>query len=168
MEPRNRPRRTHRVSGGIAQLFLNLGTRRGVWSASRPSRLYPRERPGTHCTGGWVGPGAGLDRCGKSLPTGIRSPHLPARSEPLYRLRHPGSRLDAVVTIIEKRLKSLIICGTTFTEVLASQGIKIILYKQVFCFFIRNFPSVTFSEQYQICEIFCYLRSGKLSKFFPI
>jgi hypothetical protein len=27
--PRNGPRRTHRVSGGIAQLFLNLGTRRG-------------------------------------------------------------------------------------------------------------------------------------------
>jgi hypothetical protein len=26
---RNRPRRTHGVSGGIAQLFLNLGTRRG-------------------------------------------------------------------------------------------------------------------------------------------
>jgi hypothetical protein len=24
--------------------------------------LYPRERtPGTHCTGGWVGPSAGLD-----------------------------------------------------------------------------------------------------------
>jgi len=30
--------------------------------------LYPRERPGTHCIGGWVGPRAGLDRCGKSLP----------------------------------------------------------------------------------------------------
>jgi hypothetical protein len=59
------------VSGGIARLFLNLGTRRGVLSASRPGRLYPRERPGTHCTGGWVGPGAGLDRCGKSRPTGI-------------------------------------------------------------------------------------------------
>jgi hypothetical protein len=29
-EPRNRPRRTHTVSGGISQLFLNLGTRRGV------------------------------------------------------------------------------------------------------------------------------------------
>jgi hypothetical protein len=25
----NRPRRTHGMSGGIAQLFLNLGTRRG-------------------------------------------------------------------------------------------------------------------------------------------
>jgi hypothetical protein len=79
------------VSGVIAQLFLNLGTRRGVWAASRPGRLYPRERPGTHCTGGWVGPGAGLDRSGKSRPTGIRSPDLPASSESLYRLRYPGS-----------------------------------------------------------------------------
>ena len=33
-----------------------------------PAALYPRERPGTHCTGGWVGPRAGLDRCGKSRP----------------------------------------------------------------------------------------------------
>ena len=37
-------------------------------SASRPGRLYPRERPVTHCTGGWVGPRAGLDRCGKFRP----------------------------------------------------------------------------------------------------
>ena len=28
--------------------------------------IYPRERAGTHCTGGWVGPRAGLDKCGKS------------------------------------------------------------------------------------------------------
>ena len=33
-----------------------------------PVALYPRERPGTHCTGGWMGPRAGLDRCGKSCP----------------------------------------------------------------------------------------------------
>jgi hypothetical protein len=57
-----------------------------VWSASRPGHPYPREGPVTHCTGGWVGPRAGLDRCGKSHPTGIRSPDLPARSESLYRL----------------------------------------------------------------------------------
>jgi hypothetical protein len=30
--------------------------------------LYPQERPGTHCTGGWVGSRAGLDRCGISPP----------------------------------------------------------------------------------------------------
>ena len=33
-----------------------------------PVALYPRERPGTHCTGGWVGPTAGLDRCGETRP----------------------------------------------------------------------------------------------------
>ena len=33
-----------------------------------PAALYPRERPGTYCTGGWVDPRAGLDKCGKSRP----------------------------------------------------------------------------------------------------
>jgi hypothetical protein len=37
-----------------------------VNATSRP--LYPRERSGTHCIGGWVDSRAGLDRCGKSLP----------------------------------------------------------------------------------------------------
>ena len=30
--------------------------------------LYPRERAGTYCTGCWVDPMVGLDRCGKSRP----------------------------------------------------------------------------------------------------
>jgi hypothetical protein len=38
-----------------------------------------------------MGPGNGLDRCGKSRPTGIRSPDLPARSKSLYRLSYPRS-----------------------------------------------------------------------------
>jgi hypothetical protein len=34
----------------------------GEWSASRPGRFIPVVRaPGTHWTGGWVGPKAGLD-----------------------------------------------------------------------------------------------------------
>jgi hypothetical protein len=35
----------------------------GEWSASRPGRALAPEKgpPGTHCTGGWVGPRAGLD-----------------------------------------------------------------------------------------------------------
>ena len=33
-----------------------------------PAAPYTRERPGTHCTGGWVGLRAGLYRCGKSRP----------------------------------------------------------------------------------------------------
>jgi hypothetical protein len=43
----------------------------GVGSAPRPGRLYPRERPGTHCTGGWVGPRAGLDGRNNSSPPGF-------------------------------------------------------------------------------------------------
>jgi len=35
---------------------------------STPRPLYPRERPVTHCIGGWVSPRAGLDGCGKSRP----------------------------------------------------------------------------------------------------
>jgi hypothetical protein len=30
--------------------------------------LTPRKRPGTRCIGGWVGPRAALDTCGKSRP----------------------------------------------------------------------------------------------------
>jgi hypothetical protein len=36
--------------------------------STTPWPLYPRERPGTHCTGGWVGPRAGLDLSEKSHP----------------------------------------------------------------------------------------------------
>jgi hypothetical protein len=79
--------------------FLTSTLEGGVWSASHPGRLYPRERPGTHCIGGWVGPGAGMDRCGKSRPVGIRSLDLPARSESLYRLRYPGSKYTSTVCI---------------------------------------------------------------------
>jgi hypothetical protein len=39
--------------------------------STTPRPIYRRERPGTHCTGGWVGPSAGLDVCEKSRPTGI-------------------------------------------------------------------------------------------------
>jgi len=52
-----------------------------------PAALY---RAGTLCTGGWVGPRAGLDRCGKSRLTGIRSPDRPGRSQSLYRLSYRG------------------------------------------------------------------------------
>ena len=53
----------------MALPFLDHGIRRGVRGQCHAlAALYPWERPGTHCTGGWVGPRAGLDRCGKSLP----------------------------------------------------------------------------------------------------
>jgi len=49
------------VGRGIALLFHDRGTRRGVSGQQHaPAALYPRERPSTHCTGGWMGPRASL------------------------------------------------------------------------------------------------------------
>ena len=36
-----------------------------------PTSLYPRERPGTQCTGGCMGPKAGLDGRKIALPPGF-------------------------------------------------------------------------------------------------
>jgi len=50
-------------------MMIYLLTRRWwVVSVTPRPHFTPGERPGTHCTGGWVGPRAGLDRCGKSHP----------------------------------------------------------------------------------------------------
>jgi hypothetical protein len=41
----------------------------GRWVVNATSQsLYPRERTGTDCIGGWVGPRAGLEGCGKFRP----------------------------------------------------------------------------------------------------
>ena len=62
-------RTAHRGSRGIALLFHDRGIRKEVRGQRHdPAAFYLRERPGTHCTGGWVGLRAGLDRCGKSRP----------------------------------------------------------------------------------------------------
>jgi hypothetical protein len=75
----------------IDPYFLDLGT---SWSASGPCRFTPGERAsGTHWTGGWVGPRAGLDDLGKRkcfiLPElELRPLSHPARSQLLiFRLR---------------------------------------------------------------------------------
>jgi len=64
-----------RVGRGIALIFHDRSTRRGWVSGQQhaPAALYLRERPGTHFTGGWVGPRAGLDGGENLVPTRIRS-----------------------------------------------------------------------------------------------
>jgi len=68
---------TQRVGTGITPTHLQPSTKRQVVSiALRP--FYPQERPSTHCTGGWVELGAGLDRTENLAPTVIRSLDCPA------------------------------------------------------------------------------------------
>jgi hypothetical protein len=40
----------------------------GVGGQRHSPAVLPPGMTRTHCTGGWVGPRAGLDRCGKSRP----------------------------------------------------------------------------------------------------
>jgi hypothetical protein len=62
-------------SRGIALLFHEHGTRREWGVSVTPRPLFtPWKDRGTHCTGSWVDPTAGLDRCGK--------PHLHRDSIP--------------------------------------------------------------------------------------
>ena len=59
-----------------------------------PAALYPRERPGTHCTGGWVGPRAGLNGRKNLVPTGIRSRTFQPVTQSLYRLSYRAHGRD--------------------------------------------------------------------------
>ena len=53
--------------------------------SSTPRPLYARESLDTHCIGGWMGPRAGLDGCGKSRPQWDSVPRLSS----LYRIAVP-------------------------------------------------------------------------------
>jgi hypothetical protein len=49
----------------------------GLVANATPRPLYPRDKPGTYCIGGWMGLRASVDGCGKSRPH-RDSHHTPA------------------------------------------------------------------------------------------
>jgi hypothetical protein len=63
-----------------------------------PRPLYPPERPGTHCIGGWVGPRSGLDRCGKSRlhRNSIPGPSSPQQVAIPTALSRPSVKISSV------------------------------------------------------------------------
>jgi hypothetical protein len=72
----------------------------GEWSASHSGRFTPRERaPSTHCTGGYVGPRAGLDAVmNTKIPSprresNPRTPIVQPEAQSLYRLGYHGSSI---------------------------------------------------------------------------
>jgi len=70
--------KAHRGSRGISTLSLTSALE-GVGVNVTPRPFYSRERPGTHCTGGWVGPRVGMYGSGKSRPLWGSTPVCPAR-----------------------------------------------------------------------------------------
>ena len=67
----------------------------GEWSAARPGRTLPRERPGTHFTGGWVGRRAGPHR--DSIPD------RPARSQSFYRLSYRAHKIFIILFYLKNQ-----------------------------------------------------------------
>jgi len=65
-----------------------------------PAAVNPRERPGTHCTGGWVGL---RTRAENLAPTGIQFPDSPVRSKSLCRLSYPAHCEITAVHIFDFR-----------------------------------------------------------------
>ena len=74
------------MSRGITLLFLGPRHAKWEWGVNPTPRppLCPREKPGTHCTGGWMGP--------RAVPTRIRSRTVQPVAQSLYRLSHPAHR----------------------------------------------------------------------------
>jgi hypothetical protein len=75
--------------GGGGTVLTQSQADSGRWVVSTALwPLYPREMTDTHCAGGWVGLGVGLD--GTEIlspppaPRGIHSPDRPAHKESLY------------------------------------------------------------------------------------
>ena len=67
----------------------------GVGGQRHAPAALPQERPGIHCTGGWVGPRAGMDRCGKSRsPPGFDPRTVQAAACRYTDHTIPGPRLD--------------------------------------------------------------------------
>jgi len=55
-----------------------------------PAALHPREKHGTHFTGGWVGPRGRSGWPENLVPTGIRSRTVQPVAQSVYRLRYPA------------------------------------------------------------------------------
>ena len=60
------PRKGHEGSEGEQMYNSTLPSASALDGGDNP--LYPRERRGTYCIGGWVGHRAGLEGCRKSRP----------------------------------------------------------------------------------------------------
>ena len=76
-----------RVGRGIAVLLHDSGV---SGQQHAPAVLYPRERPGTHCTGGWAGPQGRSGRAENLTPPGFDPRTVQPVAQSLYRLSYPA------------------------------------------------------------------------------
>jgi hypothetical protein len=78
-----------------------------------PAAFYARQSPGIHFIGGWVGPRAGMDGCGKSRPNQNSIPGPSNKS--LYRLSYCGPPYLYFTECIPPEILGLFCCFLCFS-----------------------------------------------------
>ena len=101
-----------------------------------PRPLYPQERPGIHCIGGWVYRRAGLDWCRKSRPHQDSIPDRPGRSKSLYGLSYPSPHWSPGISSIFLSVL-LGILATIFTVCAMRLIMRWSLHFVAFAFFFK-------------------------------
>jgi hypothetical protein len=83
---------------------------------SCPGCSLPQERPGTHCTGGRVGPRAGLDRCGKISPPPGFDPRIvqPVASHYTDYAARPTATVFTVIIYLVSKFLDFLMCSNHF------------------------------------------------------
>jgi hypothetical protein len=99
----NRPRWSRRGVQIYPYSFFNLGYRWGIVSTPWSGRFTPAKRAGTHCTGDWVGPRAGLEGRGKSLH---HRDSIPGSFRP-YRVAIPTELTRPTTLSLEQQIKTI-------------------------------------------------------------
>jgi len=84
------PLQAQRGGGGIVPAYSQPSTRRRWVVSTILQTHYFWLKPGSHCTGGWMGLGATLDGTENLAATGFQSTDHPACSKMLYQLHYPG------------------------------------------------------------------------------
>jgi hypothetical protein len=79
---------------GTSTLSLTSALYRDKWSPLRSSRFIPGKQTRCQFTEAGLGPEPVWTGAENIASSGIRSPDLPARSQPLYRLRYLGRHSD--------------------------------------------------------------------------
>ena len=101
-------RTAYRGSRGIALPFHHHGTRRGWWVSLTPRPLFtPWKDPVPIVQEAGWDPGPVWTGAKNLVPTGIRSPDRPARSQSLYRLSYRANRLEKDLRNVCRSIKCL-------------------------------------------------------------
>jgi len=109
---------------------------------------YPREKSSTHCIGGWVGPKAGLDGCGKSRlpPDSIPGPFslwlvaIPTELfRPKMRLDQYEFKEDKITRPIPVTVRSnLWACSSSLAEIAGANSAGACIFVSCECYMISG------------------------------